>query len=205
MSTQAKSPGRPLDVHREAALLDAALELLSEVGYERLTMTAVCERAKASTKTMYRRWANKDELMTAALRRATDRAVDESVELTPTGSLRGDLLRNLTAPADVQQRSPRYLSGLLVAASDNGDVGRMAKELFRLHHARLAQTLLNWAWERGEVAEDADPVLLADLTRAAMLHQILVADGQVDDAFVESLVDRVLIPVLTYRPSGGVQ
>lgn len=35
-----------MDVHREIALLDAALDLLAEVGYERLTLTAVCERAR---------------------------------------------------------------------------------------------------------------------------------------------------------------
>ncbi|MGW0842434.1 TetR/AcrR family transcriptional regulator C-terminal ligand-binding domain-containing protein [Streptomyces sp. NPDC002787] len=204
--TPAKSAGRPMDIHREAALLDAALDLLAEVGYERLTLTAVCERAKASTKTMYRRWANKDELMAAALRRAACRAVDQTADLTATGSLRGDLLHNLVPTGGAQvQPSPKYLSGLLVAASDDGSVGGMTKELVRLHHARLAETVLGWARERGEVGDDADPVLLADLARAAILHQVLVADGQVDAAFVESLVDRVLLPVLTSRPSGDAQ
>ncbi|MFG2471487.1 TetR/AcrR family transcriptional regulator C-terminal ligand-binding domain-containing protein [Streptomyces canus] len=204
--TSAKPPGRPMDVHREAALLDAALELLSEVGYERLTLTAVCERAKASTKTMYRRWANKDELMAAALRRAALRVVDQSADVTATGSLRGDLLHNLASAGEPHvQPSAKYISGLLVAASDDSGVGRMAKELVRLHHARMAETVLGWARERGEVGEDADPVLLADLTRAATLHQILVGDGQVDAAFVERLVDRVLLPVLTSRQSGGAR
>ncbi|MEE1761214.1 MULTISPECIES: TetR/AcrR family transcriptional regulator [unclassified Streptomyces] len=205
-TTPAKSAGRPMDVHREAALLDAALDLLAEVGYERMTLSAVCERARASTKTMYRRWANKDELMGAALRRAAFRVVDQSAEMTATGSLRGDLLHNLAPAGGAQaQHSPKYLSGLLVAASDDGSVGGMAKELVRLHHARLAETVLGWARARGEVGDDADPVLLADLTCAAILHQVLVADGQVDAAFVESLVDRVLLPVLTSRQCGGAQ
>lgn len=195
-----------MDVHREAALLDAALDLLAEVGYERLTLTAVCERAKASTKTMYRRWANKDELMAAALRQAAYRVVDRSADVTATGSLRGDPLHNLAPTGGAQvQPSPKYLSGLLVAASDDGSVGPMAQDLVRLHHARLAETVLGWARERGEVGDDADPVLPADLTRAAILHQVLVADGQVDAAFVESLVDWILLPVITSRQSGGAK
>ena len=40
---------------REREILDAALEVLSEVGYDRLTMDAVAQRAKASKATLYRR------------------------------------------------------------------------------------------------------------------------------------------------------
>ncbi|GDY59700.1 hypothetical protein SVIO_103230 [Streptomyces violaceusniger] len=150
VSSQGKSQGRPLDARREAALLDAALELLSEVGYERLSLTEVCRRAGASTKTVYRRWASKDELMTAALRRAVVRSVDEPFEVVATGSLRGDLLENLRASAQTQRQfTPQYTAGLLVAASSGSEAGRMAKELFRMHHAGLTETVLQWARERG--------------------------------------------------------
>ncbi|WP_208921479.1 TetR/AcrR family transcriptional regulator [Streptomyces capitiformicae] len=140
--SESRPPGRPLDARREAALLDAALELLSEVGYERLSLTEVCRRAGASTKTVYRRWTNKDELMTAALRRAVVRAVDEPFEVVATGSLRGDLLENLRASARTQRQfTPQYMAGLLVAASSGSDAGRMARELFRVHYARHRKAL----------------------------------------------------------------
>ncbi|WP_189785692.1 TetR/AcrR family transcriptional regulator [Streptomyces capitiformicae] len=198
--SESRPPGRPLDARREAALLDAALELLSEVGYERLSLTEVCRRAGASTKTVYRRWTNKDELMTAALRRAVVRAVDEPFEVVATGSLRGDLLENLRASARTQRQfTPQYMAGLLVAASSGSDAGRMARELFRVHYARLTETVLQWARERGEVGEDVDAGFVADLIRGVELNHVLVADGQLDDAFLESLVDRVLLPVLAPR------
>ncbi|MGW0705849.1 TetR/AcrR family transcriptional regulator [Streptomyces sp. NPDC002643] len=195
-----------MDVQRDAALLDAALQLLSEVGYERLSLTEVCRRARASTKTVYRRWSNKDQLMAAALRRAVSRSVDEQVPLTSSGSLREDLVRNLLPSAvPEQQRTPQYFSGLLVAASGGDEVGRMAKELCRVHHARVAETVLGWARERGELAEGADPVLIADLARSALIHQVLVADGELDAGFVESFVDRVLLPVLAPFRTGGAR
>ncbi|WP_189265509.1 TetR/AcrR family transcriptional regulator [Streptomyces fuscichromogenes] len=201
---EARPPGRPLDTQRESALLDAALELLSEVGYERLSLTEVCRRARASTKTVYRRWANKEQLMAAALRRAVCRAVDEHVPQASSGSLREDLLRNLLPSAlPEQQRTPQYISGLLVAASGGDEVGRMAKELCRLQHARMAETVLGWARERGEISAGADPVLVADLARGALIHQVLVADSQVDAMFVRSLVDHVLLPVLAPCRNGG--
>jgi AcrR family transcriptional regulator len=204
VSSQGKSPGRPLDARREAALLDAALELLSEVGYERLSLTEVCRRAGASTKTVYRRWASKDELMTAALRRAAVRAVDEPFEVVATGSLRGDLLENLRASAQRQRQfTPQYTAGLLVAAAGDSEAGRMAKDLFRVHYAGLTETVLEWARERGEVGEDVDAVFVADLIRGVELNHVLVVGGQLDDAFLESLVDRVLLPVLAAGREGA--
>ncbi|MCW8384139.1 TetR/AcrR family transcriptional regulator [Streptomyces justiciae] len=195
-----------MDVQRDAALLDAALQLLSEVGYERLSLTEVCRRARASTKTVYRRWSNKDQLMAAALRRAVSRSVDEQVPLTSSGSLREDLVHNLLPSAvPEQQLTPQYFSGLLVAASGSDEVGRMAKKLCRMHHSRVAETVLGWARERGELGEGADPVLIADLARSALIHQVLVADGDLDVRFVESFVDRVLLPVLAPFRTGGAR
>ena len=40
---------------REQEIFDAALEVLGEVGYDRLTMDAIAQRAKASKATLYRR------------------------------------------------------------------------------------------------------------------------------------------------------
>ena len=48
---------------REVEILDAALEVLADVGYDRLTMDAVAQRAKASKATLYRRWNGKVSLV----------------------------------------------------------------------------------------------------------------------------------------------
>ena len=52
---------------REQEILDATLEVLADVGYDRLTMDAVAARAKASKATLYRRWTNKVSLVIDAL------------------------------------------------------------------------------------------------------------------------------------------
>src|SRR5436190_319637 len=77
---------------RTEALLDATLELLPEVGYERLTIDAVAARAGASKATIYRRFDGKRELVVAALRRLDASQPDM---LADAGSLRGDLVELL--------------------------------------------------------------------------------------------------------------
>src|SRR6476661_7275970 len=72
---------------REQEILDATLEVLADVGYDRLTMDAVAARAKASKATLYRRWNDKASLVVDALL-----VVKHTAETPDTGTLRGDLI-----------------------------------------------------------------------------------------------------------------
>jgi AcrR family transcriptional regulator len=61
--------GSPKRGHaREQAILAATVSLIHEVGYERTTIDAIAARARASKTTIYRRWADKQALVAAALR-----------------------------------------------------------------------------------------------------------------------------------------
>src|SRR5919201_4334058 len=81
--------GRPRDPRRRRAILDAAMALIAEVGYDRMTIDAIAARSGASKPTLYRRWPHgKPELVADAIRER--RA--EGGEPPETGSLRGDLL-----------------------------------------------------------------------------------------------------------------
>src|SRR6202044_2096505 len=73
----------------EAALLDAAWDELAEAGFAKLTMESVAARAKTGVAVLYRRWANKDDLVIAALRHY---GKTRPVWVPDTGTLRGDML-----------------------------------------------------------------------------------------------------------------
>src|SRR5436190_18041434 len=75
---------------REREILDAALEVLAEVGYDRLTMDAVALKAKASKATLYRRWNGKGSLVIDALHHHHQH--EATAEPVDTGSLRGGLI-----------------------------------------------------------------------------------------------------------------
>jgi AcrR family transcriptional regulator len=51
---------------RRRRLLEAAIEVLGELGAERLTMEAVAERADIATRTLYNHFASRDELIAQA-------------------------------------------------------------------------------------------------------------------------------------------
>src|SRR5690242_15651908 len=85
MATEQQARPR-VEGDREREILEAALEVLVDVGYDRLTMDAVATAAKASKATLYRRWNDKATLVIDAL--LLDKAVPSSPD---TGSLAGDL------------------------------------------------------------------------------------------------------------------
>jgi RNA polymerase sigma factor (sigma-70 family) len=65
---------------REQEILDATLDVLADVGYDRLTMDAVAAQARASKATLYRRWSTKAALVIDALL-----SMKEPHELPDTG------------------------------------------------------------------------------------------------------------------------
>ena len=97
---------------REQAILDAALELVLEVGYDRLSMDALAERAHAGKATIYRHWSGKAEVVAEAVRQRQC----EEVPVTDTGSLRGDLLATIKhIDASVSSEDGALISGVLCA------------------------------------------------------------------------------------------
>ena len=85
--------------NRDDALRDAAIELLAEIGYDRLTMDAVAARARASKATIYRRWQNKAELVVDAVG-----CLKGVTPLPDSGSLAGDLREVCDAFGDDDSR-----------------------------------------------------------------------------------------------------
>src|SRR5438270_13457897 len=85
-TTTAGRVGRHRSEAADRVIIDAALAVLREHGFEGLTMLGVIERAGVSSASLYRRWRTKEELVIAALESVT---VDEVTD--DTGSLAGDL------------------------------------------------------------------------------------------------------------------
>ena len=109
--TEAHASRPRVEGDREREILEAALEVLADVGYDRLTMDAVATRARASKATLYRRWNTKVGLVIDAL------LVEKRRRPVPdTGSLRGDLIEAFCGVGGLDGRWPwRTFSSVLTA------------------------------------------------------------------------------------------
>jgi AcrR family transcriptional regulator len=185
----------------EVALLDAAWKELLDVGYAGLTMESVAARAQTGVAVLYRRWANKDELVLAAFehyRRA------RPVEIPDTGTLRGDLLAQLTAFSKARATftavaAAAAFSGLL---ADSGLTPAQARDKF-LGDQPLGsdQIIYRRAHDRGEIdLGRLAPAVLAmpfDLLR----HDLLMNLKPLQPRRIKSIIDDLFLPLVQLHQS----
>ena len=187
------SRGRPLDATRDAALRQAALELLAEIGYDRLTMDSVAARARASKATLYRRWCGKAELVVDALG-----GLKGAPCVPDTGSLQGDLEAVAAGSTGVDDRfHAQVMLGLITALAHDGEL----REVFRarLIEPRMAgmRQVLERAAARGEVDGERDLDLVVSLFPALVFHRLLTTGEVPDREFTARVMHDVILPLAT--------
>jgi len=186
------SPGRGLDASRDAVILDAALQLVSELGYDRVTMDAIAGRAHSSKATMYRRWDSKASLVVDALK-----ARHQHTPVLPdTGDIRGDLLAGVaTMCHSLTSEDLALLTGLITASRSDPELARLLREQMVDSKLAASRRWTQRAIERGLLPPNADLELFHDVAPAMVFMRTLVTGEPLDDAFVTRIVDTVLLPI----------
>jgi AcrR family transcriptional regulator len=186
---------------RESAICEAAVELLLEVGYDRMSMDAVAARAHASKATIYRRWPGKRELVVDAIRCRAP----QHIEPADTGSLRGDLIAVLGTVADgIGAHELDLLAGVLRAMRNAPEIAEILRAQMLEDKRSIGRTIVARAVARGELGPDADPETLNEVAPAVMFFRVLVTGGAVDTRFLAHVADDVLVPLLI-RSAGNRQ
>jgi AcrR family transcriptional regulator len=193
LEVEAARGGRPRDDAREQAILDAAIDLVAEIGYDAMSIEAVATRAKSSKATIYRRWPGKAELVAEAMRRRSEPVLED---LPDSGSLRGDLLTLVQRMFDgMNGVDGGLMCGLAVAVRNDAEFGRLMSSHLHEQKLRTVASIIARAEARGELPPGVDPSLVLQVAPGvALFHSI--SGEPLDAAFAEHLVDRVLIPLL---------
>jgi AcrR family transcriptional regulator len=186
---------------REDEILDATVDLLMEVGYDRLTMDAVARRAHASKATLYRRWATKPSLVVEALVRAKEspHPVDHD-----TGSLRSDLLATFCGHEGLSGNATGVMGAVLTALSTDPEFAQEFRAKFIVPKLELSNAIYERAKARGEIAADIDVEMMSPALAGILLHRAFILGIPPDDATIERVVDSVILPAVRH-PSCGTQ
>ncbi|TAJ48487.1 MAG: TetR/AcrR family transcriptional regulator [Herbiconiux sp.] len=178
---------------REAEILDAALALLGEVGYQGLTMPAVAALARCSTATLYRQWDGKPGLVTAALRQRRP----EPLPVPDTGTLRGDLLAMVYQVAGMAETELALIAALAHASLRDDELALTMREELAGPAGSHLDHVLDRAVARGEI--DITPQTRRYTHHVMIsipLARHLVEASRPDREYFEGFVDAILVPVL---------
>jgi AcrR family transcriptional regulator len=195
-SEPANRVGRPLDVSRDADILEAALDVLSEEGFEGMTIDMVAARAKAGKATLYRRWPSKTELVIDAV--ACMKNGDINFDKLPdTGTLRGDLIAMIKAP-NIQDAAKKLkiMAGLISLLARNPELAEVAQATVIAPRARLNRTFLQRAVDRGEISPDVDIDLIANVSTSMVTYRTMMLRKPVDREFLVRVIDEVILPAV---------
>lgn len=178
---------------REREILRAAYELLGEVGYAGLRFDAVAARAHTSKATLYRHWPGKAQLVADAVR--VCKHWHEG--LPDTGSLRGDLIAVIRSMAlDMAGEDGPLLAGLLMAMRCDAELAAAMRAMAD-SKPHLGGDICARAAARGQLDAGCRAGLIEEIVPAVLFMRGLVRGEPIDDAYVEHLVDDILLPLLT--------
>jgi len=195
-----RTAARPrIEGEREVAIFDATLRMLATTGYDRLTMDAVAADARASKATLYRRWATKADLVVDALVWLKSCMPHD---VPDTGSLRGDLVAMACNDGGLTDQMPLAVFGALITAMQRDEeLARAFQERFMGPIEDRSRAVFEKARDRGEIAEGADLALLGHVLPAIAIHYALTRNQPVRPEFIEQIIDQVVLPACSCRPS----
>ncbi|MCX4515232.1 MULTISPECIES: TetR/AcrR family transcriptional regulator [Streptomyces] len=182
----------------ERAILDAALEQLSTVGWGGLTMEGVAAGAQTGKAAVYRRWPSKEDLVEDALRAGLP-----SLEDAPDhGSVREDLYQLCRRMRTAMYSKPGFALRAVLHECDASTAERFHALIVSgviEPSVRLFRQVVDRGVERGDVRPDALDDMVFDVIPAMMMYRSKVCGSEWGDADIAEMIDRVMVPLLCPR------
>ncbi|MGW1840718.1 TetR/AcrR family transcriptional regulator [Streptomyces sp. BBFR2] len=192
--------GRPRSAETDRAILDAARAALVDLGWGRFTMGDVATRAGVAKTTLYRRWANKNELAVDAVAVQFD-----ELELPDRGSLQADIEGVVLQFGRLLERPETKTALMAVVAESTADAALRERIRTTIVDRQIRLVILGRerAQQRGELPPDPpDPEgahaaaetvgLIFDVIAGAIVHRTLVSAEPVDPAWARRLATILL-------------
>ena len=172
----------------EAAILEAALRVLGRVGYGALSIDAIVREASVGKPTLYRRWASKADLVTAALAHHIE--VEPPPE--PKGPPRGKLVAVL---ANLRRRllepnSLALVGTVLAEENRTPELIALFRERVWRRRAESLRSVLEEARASAKVRRGVDLDAVVDLLIGSM-YGVYLAEGSIPATWPERTVRTV--------------
>ncbi len=183
-------------------MLDAAWDELVEVGFAKLTMESVASRASTGIAVLYRRWANKDQLVLAALEHYRS---SHPIDLPDTGSLRGDLVAALTVMGESRAAffaiaAATAFSGLL--AGTGLTPARARDQIMGDQRLSRVRTIYQRAHDRGEIDLEPIPAAVLAMPFDLVRHDLLMDLEPLRPKRIRSIIDELFLPLVHDHDNG---
>jgi AcrR family transcriptional regulator len=168
--TAKKTLGRPRSTQSHQAIRQATLELLAEVGFDRMSIEAIATRAGVGKTTIYRRYESKEELVADAIE-----SLREDVIIPDTGSFWGDIdaLIQSAAQITLSPLGRQTVAMIISSATSNPQFAQVYWTKYLQPRQQAFAIVLERAKARNEVQTEIDSNLVFDIMSGVMLYALV--------------------------------
>ncbi|MBF8190844.1 TetR/AcrR family transcriptional regulator [Nonomuraea sp. K274] len=189
--------GRPRSQEADLAILMAAIDLLIELGPAQTSIEQVARRAGVTRATVYRRFADKTELLVRALQLVNH---DQDPAFTGWRDLEhmiGDISAYLAVP-----RHRRFLRRLFGSVDDYPELMTTYRMVNGGRRAAMVREMLCQARDRGRLPQETDVDVVQELLSAAVLSHAGTHPDDESAGEIEAYLLRIMKQA-GYRPGAA--
>ncbi len=188
----APDPARRNEQSRRA-ILAAALDLLADTGYAKLTIEAIAARAGVGKQTIYRWWRGKGAVVLDAL--VENATAAGAIVLPDSGDLGADL-RDMMRATVAEFADPRVSGttrGLTVEMLTDDVLAEQVRDRLLRPQLSAVRDRLEAARGAGQVRGDADLDQVVELLFGPIFHRWLLRTGPLTEEYADGLTAHVLV------------
>ena len=176
------------------AILAAALDLVREVGYAKLSIEGIAARAGVGKQTIYRWWPSKGAVLFDAFLTLSESQDGEVEALPDTGDLEADLKLVLRATV-AELNDPRYeepMRALSTEIAHDPALAAVYAERLDGPLKQLKKERLRSAQRDGQLAEDLDLDVAIEMVWGPLLNRWLQRSGPLTLDYTDRVVETAL-------------
>lgn len=182
------TPGRPRSEEAHRAILDAALRLTADEGYQAVTIKGIAEAAGVGRQTIYRWWPTKAAIVLEAVRGiARNQAQPE-----PTGDAVADLRALLRATFALNSAAGPAISGMMAESTGDPQFAALLQEQLLAPRRAVVRDILRRGQETGQLGCATGLDLVVDAVWGTMWYRTLSKHRPVDAALADEVTAAVV-------------
>ena len=175
--------GRKRSTAVEAAVLDAAYELLSKEGFHATTVEAIAAKAQVSKATIYKWWPNRAAVIMTAFLREGARALPYPEEMT----LNSVIARLMQMAHEFTGSVGAMVQALIAEGQSDPEIAQAFRDGYIAERRKQGVAIVKDAMKRGLIHQ-ADPNVVLDLLYAPLYYRLLIGHQPLTPKFVREHV-----------------
>lgn len=181
--------GRPRSESTEKAILNSAHVLVTEKGFQDVTIEGIAKHAGVSKATIYKWWPNK----AAVVADSFFTTLKEQYPVPDTGSVIEDLIIQISnLYTFLASDEGRIIRELIAQGQSDSDVAEAYQSRYFLPRRKVSQAILEQGVQRGEIKAGLNLELCVEMIYAPLFYRLLITGETINAEFLRDVVSCVL-------------